>query len=144
MTATYSTAPTLLVAIDISKHRHEVLIGAPGKKRRRRMTITNTLDDFGRLVAALSGYGLPVRIGFEATGNYHRTLAHHLGQAGFELKLVSSVGLVRTREALHNSWRSGPCSSSMIRWPPEPLTFRNCQRPMRSFRGRSPNSGTAP
>lgn len=35
MTATYSTAPTLLVAIDISKHRHEVLIGDPGKKRRR-------------------------------------------------------------------------------------------------------------
>lgn len=99
MTATYSTAPTLLVAIDISKHRHEVLIGAPGKKRHRRMTITNTLDDFGRLVAALSGYGLPVRIGFEATGNYHRALAHHLGQAGFELKLVSSVGLARTREA---------------------------------------------
>ena len=35
MTATYSTALTLLVAIDISKHRHEVLIGDPGKKRRR-------------------------------------------------------------------------------------------------------------
>ena len=31
-------ASTLLVAIDISKHRHEVLIGVPGKKRRRRMT----------------------------------------------------------------------------------------------------------
>lgn len=27
MTATRSIAPTLLVAIDISKHRHEVLIG---------------------------------------------------------------------------------------------------------------------
>jgi hypothetical protein len=42
----HSIAPTLLVAIDISKHRHEVLIGVPGKKRRRRMTILNTLDDF--------------------------------------------------------------------------------------------------
>ncbi len=115
MTATYSTAPTLLVAIDISKHRHEILIGAPGKKRRRRMTITNTLDDFGRLVAALSGYGLPVRIGFEATGNYHRALAHHLGQAGFELKLVSSVGLARTREALHNSWdKNDPKDAQVI------------------------------
>ena len=103
MTATHSIAPTVLVAIDISKHRHEVLIGIPGKKRRRRLTITNTLDDFQRLATILSGFDLPVRIGFEATGNYHRPLAHHLGQAGFELKLVSSVGLARTREALHNS-----------------------------------------
>ena len=31
MTANHSTASTLLVAIDISKHRHEVLIGIPGK-----------------------------------------------------------------------------------------------------------------
>jgi len=35
MTITNSTIATLLVAIDISKHRHEVLIGIPGKKRRR-------------------------------------------------------------------------------------------------------------
>lgn len=102
MTATHSIASTLLVAIDISKHRHEVLIGVPGKKRRRRLTITNTLEDFRRLAATLCAYELPVRIGFEATGNYHRPLAHHLGQAGFDLKLVSSVGLARTREALHN------------------------------------------
>ena len=69
MTAIHSTAATLLVAIDISKHRHEVLIGIPGKMRRRRMTVTNTLDDFRRLSAALVSYNLPVRIGFEATGN---------------------------------------------------------------------------
>jgi len=48
MTATHSIAPTLLVAIDISKHRHEVLIDIPGEKRRRRLTITNTLEDFQR------------------------------------------------------------------------------------------------
>jgi len=41
MTATDTTGSTLLVAIDISKHRHEVLICVPGKKRRRRLTITN-------------------------------------------------------------------------------------------------------
>ncbi len=39
MTATHSIPSTVLVAIDISKYRHEVLIGVPGKKRRRRMTI---------------------------------------------------------------------------------------------------------
>lgn len=32
----------VLVGIDISKHRHEVLIAVPGKTRRRRMTITNS------------------------------------------------------------------------------------------------------
>src|SRR6056297_1099715 len=98
MTAIYSTASTLLAAIDISKHRHDVLIGIPGKKRRRRLTITNTLEDSRRLAATLSAYERPVRIGFEATGNYHRPLTHHLGQVGFDLQLVSFVGLARTCE----------------------------------------------
>lgn len=65
MTANHFKASTLLVAIDISKYRHEVLIGIPGKKRRRRLTITNTLADFQRLVSTLASYNLPVRIGFE-------------------------------------------------------------------------------
>ena len=115
MTATHSIASIVLVAIDISKHRHEVLIGVPGKTRRRRMTIMNTLEDFQRLSTALVGYDLPVRIGFEATGNYHRPLAHHLGQAGFDLKLISSVGLARTREVLHNSWdKNDPKDAQVI------------------------------
>ena len=115
MTATHSIPSTVLVAIDISQNRHEVLIGVPGKKRRRRMTILNTLQDFQRLSSVLASYGLPVRIGFEATGNYHRPLAHYLGQAGFDLKLVSSVGLARTREALHNSWdKNDPKDAQVI------------------------------
>jgi hypothetical protein len=65
MTAKQSTVATVLVAIDISKHRHEVLIGIPGKTRRRRLTVMNTLEDFHRLSAALASYDLPVRIGFE-------------------------------------------------------------------------------
>ena len=105
----------VLVGVDISKHRHEVLISVPGKQRRRRVTLTNTKADFERLVGVLSGYGLPVRIGFEATGNYHRALAHHLSCAGFELKLVSSVALARTREALHNSWdKNDPKDAQVI------------------------------
>jgi transposase len=115
MTAINPTVSTLFVAIDVSKHRHEVLIAVPGKTRRRRLTICNTQDDFNRLIAILASFGLPVRVGFEATGNYHRPLAHHLGQAGFELKLVSSVGLARTREALHNSWdKNDPKDAQVI------------------------------
>lgn len=96
MTATYVNFSTVLATIDISKHRHEVPISVPGKMRRHRMTIMNTLEDVQRLAINLASYDLPVRIRFEATDNYHPGLAHHLWQAGFELKLVSSVGLART------------------------------------------------
>lgn len=54
MITRHSTVPTLLVAIDISKHRHKVLIGIPGKKRRRRLTVMNTLDDFQHRDALLA------------------------------------------------------------------------------------------
>lgn len=80
----------VLVGIDISKHRHEVLIAAPGESWRR-LTIPNSTDNFMRLIAILREFGMPVRIGFEATGNYHRVLMYHLGIAGFVLKLVSSI-----------------------------------------------------
>ncbi|MEN8833605.1 IS110 family transposase [Pacificibacter sp.] len=108
------TAP-VLVAIDISKARHEVLIAIPDKKRRRRLTVLNKLDDFNRLITSLASYGRPVRVAFEATVNYHRALAYHLAAAGFELKLVSSVVLARTREALHNSWdKNDPKDAQVI------------------------------
>lgn len=55
MTATHSIASTVLVAIDISRHRHAVLIGIPGKKRRRRLMITNTLEDYQRWPLLLPG-----------------------------------------------------------------------------------------
>ncbi len=70
----------------------------------------------------LHGYGLPVQIGFQATGHYHRPLAHHLGQAGFELKLISSVALARTREALHNSWDKSDPKDAHARLSELPLT----------------------
>ena len=80
----------VLVAIDIAKARYEVLITVPDKKRRRRLTVLNQLTAFNRFIAALKEYGRPVRVAFEATGNYHRALAYHLTTAGFEVRLVSS------------------------------------------------------
>lgn len=116
MTETNITQNTpILVAIDIAKARHEVLISIPGKKRRRRLTALNQLDDFKRLITSLASYGLPVQVAFEATGNYHRAIAYHLAAAGFEMKLVSSVSLARTREALHNSWdKNDPKDAQVI------------------------------
>ena len=109
-----ASAP-ILAAIDISKERHEVLIEAPDKKRRRRVSVLNNLDEFDRLISLLHSYQRPVRVAFEATGNYHRALAYHLGTAGFEVKLISSVALARTREALHNSWdKNDPKDAQVI------------------------------
>ena len=94
----------VLVAIDIAKARHEVLIAIPDKKRRRRLTVLNELADFNRLIATLRDYGCPVRVAFEATGNYHRALGYHLATAGFEVKLVSSVALKKFAKAILEFW----------------------------------------
>ena len=56
--ASITQSEPVLVAIDIAKARHEVLIAVPGKKRRRRLTVLNQLDDFDRLITALWLIGL--------------------------------------------------------------------------------------
>lgn len=104
-----------LVAIDIAKHRHEVLVERPGHGRRQRLTILNTREDHDRLVDVLRSLGYPVIAGFEATGNYHRVLVWRLLEAGIELRLISSVALARTREALHNGWdKNDPKDAQVI------------------------------
>ncbi len=106
---------TVLVAIDVSKLRNDVLIELPGNSRRRRLTVLNSRAEHDRFVNLLRDLGLPVTIGFEATGNYHRPLAYRLLEAGFELRLVSSVALARKREALHNGWdKNDPKDAQVI------------------------------
>jgi transposase len=95
---------TVLVAIDIAKVRNEVLIELPGRKRRKRLSILNTREEHDRFIESLIAFDGPVVVGFEATGNYHRAIAWRLLDAGFDVRLIPSVGLARTREALHNGW----------------------------------------
>ena len=115
MTKRSSTpADAVLVAIDMSKHRQEVLIERPEGGRRRRMTVMATKTDYDRLANELAVIGRPIVVGFEATGNYHRTLAHRLLAAGFELRLISSVALARTREALHNGWDKNDSKDAQV------------------------------
>ena len=52
----------VLVVIDISKHRCEVLIAVPGKRRGRRSTLIHRTEDFMGLIAVLRECGPPVRI----------------------------------------------------------------------------------
>ncbi len=105
----------VLVAIDIAKARNEVLLQIPGSPRRRRLTILNQRADHDRLIGQLNAIGQPVVCGFEATGNYHRPLAWRLLEAGFDVRLISSVALARTREALHNGWdKNDPKDAQVI------------------------------
>jgi len=116
MTNREPTPPeAILVAIDVSKLRNDVLIEAPGMRRRRRLTVLNTRSEHDRFIDLLRKTGQPVIAGFEATGNYHRPLAFRLLEAGFTLRLVSSVALARTREALHNGWdKNDPKDAQVI------------------------------
>jgi transposase len=116
MTISNSTpAAAVLVAIDIAKVRNEVLIEAPGHKRRRRLLVLNTRAEHDHLIEVLQAYGRPVVCAFEATGNYHRPIGWRLAEAGFEVRLVSSLALARTREALHNSWdKNDPKDAQVI------------------------------
>ncbi len=108
-------ADATLVAIDIAKTRNEVLIELPGRSRRRRLTVLNTRADHDRLIELLRSIGGPVAAAFEATGNYHRPLAWRLLEAGFEVRLVSSIALARTREAIHNGWdKNDPKDAQVI------------------------------
>ncbi len=114
---THQLTPPLgvLVAIDIAKARNEILIDSSGHARRRRLTVLNTRAEHDRLIALLTGLGQPVTCGFEATGNYHRPIAWRLLQAGFDVRLISSLALARTREALHNGWdKNDPKDAQVI------------------------------
>jgi transposase len=91
------------------------VIEASPHKRRRRLSVLNTRCEHDRLIEVLHGYGKPVICAFEATGNYHRPIAWRLIEAGFDVRLVSSMALARTREALHNGWdKNDPRDAQVI------------------------------
>lgn len=116
MTNLQSTPEAIVwVAIDVAKDRHEALIEAPGWKNRKRFRVQNTAEEFRAFADFLHSLGLPARIGFEPTGNYHRALAYFLHSEGFHLELISSLALARTREAMHNSWdKNDPKDAQVI------------------------------
>lgn len=60
MTTLDSTpAAVVLVAIDIAKVRNEVLIEAPGHKRRRRLLVLNTRAEHDHLIEVLQAVWPP-------------------------------------------------------------------------------------
>ena len=115
MTSIPCTTPqTTWVGIDIAKKYNDVLVDRPGH-RRRRFRVANQLEDYHRFANFLAEIPERPVIGFEATSNYHRTLAFFLAKKGFALRLVSSVAAARTREALYNSWdKNDPKDAQVI------------------------------
>ncbi len=65
----------VLVGIDISRHRHEVLIAVPGKTRRRRMTIEKSLLLSDIYETEKVSAGLPVSPGSDVIRMFRMMLA---------------------------------------------------------------------
>jgi len=106
--------PRTWVAIDIAKRTHVVLVElADGKRRSFR--VRRQRDSIDGFVAFLHGQEAPVRIAFEPTSNYHRTIAHRLFTEGFQVQMVSSVASARFREVVFNSWdKNDPKDAGVI------------------------------
>jgi len=108
------TTPQTWVAIDIAKRSHVVLVEF-SHGGRRHYRLRRQLEEVDQFVSFLHAQDQPVRIGFEPTSNYHRTLAFRLAQEGFELRLISTVASARYREAMFNSWdKNDPKDAAVI------------------------------
>lgn len=101
--ATSTTSDMLLVAIDVAKRSHEVLVQWPGGKRKT-FHLPSTHTEFCLFTDFLAKQGLKVRAALEPTADFHRTIAHWLLRHGVEVYLASSLSCARVREALFNSW----------------------------------------
>lgn len=101
---TNDSTSRVLIAIDIAKHNHDLIIRIPEGKKIR-MRIPNTLDGYQKLKAHLAPFEMEdVQCGFEPTADYHRNIAFWLGQQGAEMRLVSSLACARAREMLFKTW----------------------------------------
>jgi transposase len=91
------------LAIDIAKDFNVVRLETiDGNRKQFRMA--NSAKDHECLIQLIHQLPQPCNIGFEATGNYHRTLAYRLVSEGFSVNLISSLASARYREVMYNSW----------------------------------------
>jgi transposase len=119
-----------LVAIDIGKKAHAVLVEGPAGKRQH-FAMANSAEDYDRLVEFLHSLPGPARIALEPTGDFHRTLAHRLLQEGFAVVSVSSVAGARYREALFNSWdKNDPKDATVILHLLKQGIVQHCRDPL--------------
>jgi len=97
------TSEYLLVAIDVAKRAHEVVVRWPSGKVRG-LKVSSQRSGLEQLTRTLLKQGLPVRTALEPTADYHRPLAYWLLTHGIEVHLASSLACARIRDAMYNSW----------------------------------------
>ncbi len=113
-TNSHNIKSKVLVAIDVAKSKNDVLVQLLNGSRKK-FKVANTSEDYRMFIDYLTSLDSPCLVGFEATANYHRPIAFHLKQAGFEVCLISSLASARTREAMHNSWdKNDPKDTQVI------------------------------
>ncbi len=103
----------VLVAIDIAKSKHDVLIERLNRQRKK-FVIRNRRSDFLEFSKYLKDLKIPCSIGIKPTADYHHNLAYFLKTEGFEVKWMSSIAVARTREALHNSWDKNDSKDAQV------------------------------
>ncbi len=108
------TDERVLIAIDFAKKYNMVLVQYPDGKKKA-FSMANQKADYDAFLGYLKSLPATPIIAFEATGDYHRPLAYQLGRDGFKLRLVSTVAVARTREALYNTWdKNDPKDTQVI------------------------------
>ena len=89
-TTSHSSGDYLLVAIDVAKRAHDILVRWPSG-RSRAFKVANQQQDFQRLTVFLQEQNLPVRVALEATADFHRSIAHWLLRHGFLASNIASI-----------------------------------------------------
>lgn len=91
-----------LVAIDVAKRFHDVLVRWPEGKTKA-FKAANRREEHVNLCAFLHAQNRPVTVAPEATADFHRPIAYARATAGLTVHLASSLACARVREALYNS-----------------------------------------
>ena len=78
----FTLTPRILVAIDVAKAKHDVLVELPNG-RRKKMIIRNQRQEFQQLAAYLQALDGKCEVALEPTADFHRCIAYFLASNGF-------------------------------------------------------------
>jgi len=83
--------------------------------KRKSFEFGSSRSEFSKLTTLLGTYAKSCEIALEPTGDYHRTLAFALIQAGHNVHFVSSMSTSRAREMYYNTWdKNDPKDAQVI------------------------------